>query len=254
MLVVIPTYDEAENVLAVLERIHRSAPGVHVLVVDDRSPDGTGDRVREYARHRTDTFLETGRAKTGLGTAYRTGFGWALARDYDAIVQMDADLSHPPEQIPALVAALVDHDVAVGSRYVEGGRVDDWKRSRRLVSRAGNRYVRIVLRLPVSDATAGFKAWRRQALIGIGAVESTSNGYCFQIENTWRASRLGLRIAELPITFMDRDAGESKMSGKIALEAVTRVLAWRLGELSGCRPARVSPGSRTASDERMRVR
>ncbi|MEP7092246.1 MAG: polyprenol monophosphomannose synthase, partial [Nocardioidaceae bacterium] len=170
--------------------------------------------------------------KTGLGAAYRAGFGRALAGDYEAIVQMDADLSHPPERLPALLAALHDADMAIGSRYVHGGGVRSWKLGRRAISRGGNLYVRIVLGMPVHDATAGFKAFRREALEQIGAVDSESDGYCFQIENTWRASRLGLRITEVPITFQDRTLGQSKMSGDIVREAMLRVLTWRWREIT----------------------
>jgi dolichol-phosphate mannosyltransferase len=167
-----------------------------------------------------------------LGAAYRAGFSWALAGSYDAIVQMDADLSHPPERVPALLAALEHADVAIGSRYVRGGGVRNWPLRRRAISRGGNLYVRLVLGIPVHDATAGFKAFRRHALESIGAVQSESNGYCFQIENTWRANRLGLRIAEVPITFTDRALGTSKMTSDIVREAMVRVLTWRWRELA----------------------
>jgi membrane protein DedA with SNARE-associated domain/membrane-associated phospholipid phosphatase len=241
-VVVIPTYNEAGNVGHVLERVRAVAPDVDILVVDDNSPDGTAAIVTAesgYAEqahsYREDlsgrVFLLSRTAKDGLGSAYRAGFAWALTRGYDVVVQMDADLSHPPERIPALLDALDQADVAVGSRYILGGGVDNWARSRRFISRAGNLYVRLVLGLPVHDTTAGFKAFRRDALERIGAVESSSNGYCFQVENTWRAVRLGLRVSEVPITFTDRTVGTSKMSGHIVAEALTRVLVWRLGEL-----------------------
>jgi dolichol-phosphate mannosyltransferase len=226
-LVVIPTYDEADNIVAVLDRVRRAAPQADVLVVDDLSPDGTGDLVRGYARTDSAVHLLVGSGKAGLGAAYRTGFRWALDRGYAAVVQMDADLSHPPERVPALLEGLEDHDVVVGSRYVAGGAVSHWPWSRRLVSRGGNAYARLVLGLPVHDVTAGFKAFRRDALVTIGALDSVSDGYCFQVENTWQAARSGLRIAEVPITFVDRTQGESKMSAAIALEAMRRVLVWR---------------------------
>lgn len=226
-LVVIPTYDEAENIAEVLDRVLAAAPGADVLVVDDNSPDGTADLVAAHPefRHRVHLLVRPGKA--GLGAAYRAGFAWALQRGYAAVVQMDADLSHPPERVPALVAALDGYDVAVGSRYVRGGGVRNWTLSRRLISRLGNVYVALVLGLPVRDATAGFKAFRAAALAEIGAVSSHSNGYCFQIENTWQAVRHGLRVTEVPITFTDRTRGQSKMSGAIVLEAVLRVLVWR---------------------------
>lgn len=240
-VVVIPTYDEAANVTAVIDRARAAVPGVDVLVVDDSSPDGTAAIVRGHpawvadhdgARRGTGrVFLLSRAEKDGLGAAYRAGFAWALDHDYDVVVQMDADLSHPAERLPALLRALDGADVAVGSRYVPGGAVRNWSLRRRIISRGGNLYVRLVLGLPVHDATAGFKAFRRAALEEIGAVESASNGYCFQVENTWRAVRLGLRVAEVPITFTDRTQGTSKMTGSIVTEAVTRVLAWRWDEL-----------------------
>ncbi len=230
-IVVIPTYNESETITAILDAVLTEVPGVEVLVVDDDSPDGTAGLVCGHPQYAHRVHLLGRMQKEGLGAAYRAGFLWALERGYDAIVQMDADFSHPPARITALLSALQDADVAIGSRYVSGGGVRDWPLSRRVISRAGNIYVRLVLRLPVRDATAGFKAFRRDALIEIGAVESKSNGYCFQVENTWRASRVGLRIIEVPITFTDRRLGESKMSRAIVGEALLRVLQWRWWEL-----------------------
>jgi dolichol-phosphate mannosyltransferase len=230
-LVVVPTYDEAGNIDRLLDRVRRVLPDAHLLVVDDASPDGTADLVRTRADFGDFVFLLERDGKQGLGAAYRDGFAWAIDRGYPTVVQMDADLSHPPERLPALVAALDDADVAVGSRYVRGGGVRNWAPHRRLISRLGNLYVALVLALGIRDATAGFKAFRREALLAIGATESTSEGYCFQIENAWRARREGLRVVEVPITFTDRTVGASKMSGSIVTEAVLRVLGWRLGEL-----------------------
>lgn len=230
-IVVIPTYDEADNIRTVIDRVRYAAPGVDVLVVDDNSPDGTADIVEGHPGYLDHVFLLRHGEKAGLGAAYRAGFHWALNWHYDIVVQMDADLSHPPEQVPALIAALDDTDLAVGSRYVAGGGISDWSWRRRLISRAGNTYVRLVLRLPVHDTTAGFKAFRSQALEQIGATEATSEGYCFQIENTWRATRLGLRLTEVPITFTDRIAGTSKMSSAIVAEALGQVLMWRWVEV-----------------------
>jgi dolichol-phosphate mannosyltransferase len=230
-IVVIPTYNEADNIRTVIDRVRSAAPSVTILVVDDNSPDGTGDLVRGHPDHLHQVFLLPHGQKAGLGAAYRAGFRWALDGGYDAVVQMDADLSHPPERIAALLSALDTADVAIGSRYVTGGGITQWTWSRRLISRAGNAFVRAVLGLPVHDTTAGFKAFRREALEQIAATESTSDGYCFQVENTWRASRLALRVVEVPITFTDRALGTSKMSGGIVLEAVLRVLAWRWREI-----------------------
>ncbi len=231
-IVIVPTYNEAEGITIMLDTLLHRAPDVDVLVVDDNSPDGTAKLVIAHPEYRRRLHLLSRIQKDGLGAAYRAGFGWALAGPYDAIVQMDADLSHPPERVPALLAALEHADVAIGSRYVRGGGVHNWPWSRRAISRGGNIYVRLVLGLSVHDATAGFKAFRREALESIGAVHSESNGYCFQIENTWRASRLGLRIEEVPITFTDRAVGTSKMTSAIVREAMLRVLTWRWRELS----------------------
>lgn len=236
-IVVIPTYNEALGVETVLDAVLESAPDADILVVDDNSPDGTGLLVQAHPAHGRRIFLLSRAEKDGLGAAYRAGFAWAVDRTYDVIVQMDADLSHPPARIPALVEALDTAEVAIGSRYVHGGGVRNWSLQRRLISWAGNTYVRTVLRLDVRDATAGFRAFRRDSLLRLGALESQSNGYSFQIENTWRASRIGLTTTEVPITFTDRTVGQSKMSGAIVREAVLRVLAWRWHELRGSRTA-----------------
>jgi dolichol-phosphate mannosyltransferase len=235
-LVVVPTYDEAANITELLDRVLAAAPGVDVLVVDDNSPDGTAGLVAAHPEIGRRVHLLVRPGKAGLGAAYRAGFTWALNRGYVAVVQMDADLSHPPERVPDLIAALEGHDVAVGSRYVRGGGVANWTLSRRAISRAGNVYVAAVLGLRVRDATAGFKAFRAPALVAIGAVSSQSNGYCFQIENTWQAVRHGLSVTEVPITFTDRTRGHSKMSGAIVLEAVLRVVGWRFREQQWGRP------------------
>jgi dolichol-phosphate mannosyltransferase len=231
VLVVVPTYDEAGNVDRLLDRVGRALPAAHVLVVDDASPDGTADLVRTRPEYASTVFLRERAGRHGLGAAYRDGFAWAIDHGYPTVVQMDADLSHPPEWLSALVSALDDADVAVGSRYVRGGQVRNWPAGRRLVSRFGNLYVALVLALGIRDATAGFKAFRREALLALGVTETSSEGYCFQIENAWRARRERLRVVEVPITFTDRTAGSSKMSGAIVGEAVLRVLRWRLTEL-----------------------
>jgi dolichol-phosphate mannosyltransferase len=231
-LVVIPTYNEVDGITTVLDAALAAMPGLTVLVVDDTSPDGTAELVRQHPAYGVRVHLLSRRTKDGLGAAYRTGFQWALDHGYDRIAQMDADLSHPPARLPALFAALDEHDVAVGSRYTKGGHIDNWSWSRRAISWGGNVYVRAVLGLPVRDATAGFKAFRKEALETIRAVTSESNGYCFQIENTWRAARRGLRLVEVPITFTDRTVGVSKMTRDIVVEAMVRVLGWRWREVA----------------------
>jgi dolichol-phosphate mannosyltransferase len=228
-VVVIPTYNEAESIEELLDALRRTAPDVDVLVVDDGSPDGTADIVR---RHGTAHLLSRDR-KSGLGDAYRAGFAWALRRGYRIVAQMDADLSHPPERLGALITALTNADVAVGSRYVRGGGIDAWTWLRRLISAWGNLFARVVLGLRVHDATAGYKAFRRSALIEIGVLDSTSDGYCFQIENAWRSEQNGLRVTEVPIRFTDRTQGASKMSSRIVVEALLRVVQWRIRKLVG---------------------
>ena len=226
-LIVVPTYDEIENIDDLIDAVLAAVPRAHVLVVDDNSPDGTGDRVAARTELGRRVHLLRRPGKAGLGTAYRAGFTWALDHGYDQVVQMDADFSHPPGSVPGLLDALADADLVVGSRYVPGGRVVNWSWTRRMISWLGNLYVRVVLGLPVRDATAGFKAYRAATLGEIGVLGSQSNGYCFQVENTWQAVRRGLRVVEVPIVFTDRAKGHSKMSGRIVLEAVVRVLGWR---------------------------
>lgn len=228
-VVVVPTYDEAENVARLVDEITAAAPYADVLVVDDNSPDGTADVVRSHPSYGKALHLLERPGKAGLGAAYRAGFAWALEHGYDRIAQMDADFSHPPARLDALFRTLDDADVAVGSRYVPGGGVSNWDWRRRLLSWGGNLYVRLLLRTGVHDNTAGFKGFRRDALETIGALGSESNGYGFQIENAWRAAQAGLRVREVPITFTDRVAGTSKMSGAIAREALVKVLLWRFG-------------------------
>ena len=240
-LIVIPTYNEALTITPLIEAVIAATPAAEILVVDDNSPDGTADLVRAHPWFMDQVHLLSRRKKEGLGAAYRAGFRWAREAGYDVVVQMDADFSHPPAKIPELLAALDDADVSIGSRYVDGGGIANWPWHRRLISWAGNTYVRLILGLPVRDATAGFKAYRIEALIRLGALEAASNGYCFQIENTWRACRLGMRVVEVPITFTDRTEGTSKMTGSIVREALIRVLFWRIGELRATKaPAHVT--------------
>ncbi len=226
-LVVVPTYNERGSITMLLTRLAEEVPWADVLVVDDASPDGTAELVGDHAGHGTSIHLLEREVKDGLGAAYRAGFAWGLDRGYDVLVQMDADLSHRPDQVPALVAALDRADVVVGSRYVVGGSVTEWGLRRRLLSRGGNVYARLVLGLSTHDTTSGFKAFRATALRRIAVTSSSSNGYCFQIESTWRAERAHLRVVEVPITFDDRSAGESKMTPGVVCEALSRVWVWR---------------------------
>lgn len=227
----VPTYNEADNVVRLLDTLGSLVPYAEVLIVDDGSPDGTGSLVKAHPSYGERVHLLERPGKAGLGAAYRAGFGWAVEHGYDRIAQMDADFSHPVVRLDALFRALDDADVAVGSRYVSGGGVANWDWRRRLLSWGGNLYVRLVLGTGVKDNTAGFKAFRRDALEAIGVLDSASNGYSFQIENTWRAAQAKLRVTEVPIVFTDRVAGTSKMSGSIAREALLRVLMWRFGEV-----------------------
>jgi dolichol-phosphate mannosyltransferase len=244
-LVVVPTYDEAEVVEQFLDDVlvATEALGAQVLVVDDSSPDGTGDLVRSHPDFGGRVQLLSRSTKDGLGAAYRAGFAWAIEHGHDVVVQIDADGSHPVDRIPVMVASLARHDLVIGSRYVFGGATENWPTSRRLLSTSANRYVRLVLGLRTRDATAGFRAWRTSALVDLDILGTVSSGYCFQIESTWRAERAGARVVERPITFVERRAGASKMTGDIAVEALTAVLRWKLGEIvRGWRAAPVGTG------------
>jgi GT2 family glycosyltransferase len=227
-LAVVPTYNESPSVAELVRRALAADSRLEVLVVDDGSPDGTADLVSELRRDEPRLHLLERAAKQGLGAAYRAGFEWGLSRGYDVLLEIDADLSHPPERIPVLLDALRTADVAIGSRYVPGGRTVNWSRARAALSRAGNRYVRLALHLPVNDATAGFRAYRGMVLRTVGLESVQSNGYCFQVEMAHRAWQEGFRLAEVPITFTDRVAGESKMDGRIVAEALVRVTGWAL--------------------------
>ena len=225
-VVVIPTYNEAGSIEKVLERVLAADPRVEAVVVDDGSPDGTAALVRAVAAADERVHLLERGAKQGLGAAYRAGFAWGLERGYDAMVEMDADLSHPPERLPALLDGLDRADLVIGSRYVRGGRTVNWSPLRRAISRGGNAYVRLALRLPVHDATAGYRAYRRAVLETLPVEAVQSNGYCFQVEMAHRTWQEGFRVLEIPITFTDRTAGVSKMSRQIVAEALWRVTLW----------------------------
>ncbi|MGH3980656.1 MAG: polyprenol monophosphomannose synthase [Pseudonocardiaceae bacterium] len=235
-LVVVPTYDERQNLASVLRRLHATVPEADALVVDDDSPDGTGELADELAADdgRVSVLHRTGKA--GLGAAYVAGFRWALARDYGVIVEMDADGSHAPEDLPRLLDALTgdlpdgggEADLVLGSRYVPGGQVLNWPRYRELLSRAGNLYSKIALGVGIDDITSGFRAYRRAVLESVPLGVVASQGYCFQVDLTWRTVRAGFRVVEVPITFTERERGASKMSGGIVREALWRVTRWGL--------------------------
>jgi dolichol-phosphate mannosyltransferase len=233
MMVVIPTYDEHENLGPIVRRVHESVPTAKVLVVDDNSPDGTGklaDRMSEEdsrisVLHRT--------AKDGLGAAYLAGFADVLRGDHQVVVQMDADGSHPPETLPAMLERLADADLVLGSRYVPGGTVVNWPRHRELLSRAGNLYSGMALGMRIKDMTAGFRVFRREALAELVRAGVTSQGYCFQIDMARRAVGKGFRVVEVPITFTEREYGDSKMNGSIVREALWKVTRWAVASRLG---------------------
>jgi dolichol-phosphate mannosyltransferase len=227
-LVVIPTFNEAESVEEVLDRVLRADPRVDVLVVDDGSPDGTAKLVLARAEGQPRIHLMERSGKQGLGAAYRAGFAWGLERGYAALVEMDADLSHPPDRLPALLDGLGSADLVIGSRYVPGGRTVNWSRLREAISRGGNAYVRLALRMPVHDCTAGYRAYRREVLEALPVEAVQSNGYCFQVEMAHRTWQEGFRVVEVPITFTERVSGVSKMSRQIVAEALWRVTLWPL--------------------------
>lgn len=232
VLVVVPTYDERENLEPVLRRVHAAAPDVHVLVVDDDSPDGTGELADELAAADPRVHVLHRTQKAGLGAAYVAGFEWAMQRGYDVLIEMDADGSHAPEDLPRLIGALgpagTPPEVVVGSRYVPGGRVVNWPWHRQMLSRGANVYSKVALGVPVNDSTAGFRVYRADVLAALDLHSIASQGYCFQVDLTWRAVEAGYAVVELPITFTDREAGESKMSGSIVREALLRVTKWGL--------------------------
>lgn len=230
VVMVVPTYNEADNLAWVVARLRRAEPGVDVLVVDDGSPDGTGDLADELAAADPQVHVLHRTEKAGLGAAYLHGFAWALERGYDVIGEMDADGSHQPEQLGRLLEALHDADLVLGSRWVAGGTVVNWPLGRLALSRGGNLYVRLLLGLPVHDATGGYRLFRRETLekIDLAGVEST--GYVFQTDLVARTLRAGLTVREVPIEFVERVRGASKMSGAVAAESMRRVTRWGLQE------------------------
>jgi dolichol-phosphate mannosyltransferase len=226
VLVIVPTYDEAENLEGVITRLRAAVPEAHVLVADDASPDGTGRIADRLAAADDHVHVLHRPGKAGLGAAYLAGFRWGSDRGFDVLVEMDADGSHRPEELPRLLDALRDADLVLGSRWVPGGRVLNWPRSRMVLSRGGNTYVRVALGLPLRDATGGFRAFRRSTLDKLALDDVASQGYCFQVDLAWRALQHGNRVVEVPITFVERERGISKMNGAIVREALWRVSAW----------------------------
>jgi dolichol-phosphate mannosyltransferase len=235
ILVAIPTYNEAQSVGKIVGRVRAAVPDAHVLVIDDGSPDGTGEIADRMAAVDDQVHVLHRTAKRGLGAAYVAGFRWALERGYGTVVEMDADGSHQPEELPRLLAALHHADLVLGSRYIAGGRVENWPRRREALSRGGNAYTRLLLGVALRDATGGYRAIRADALRSLDLNDVASQGYCFQVDLAWRAVQADLRVVEVPITFVEREEGRSKMSGAIVREALWRVTQWgiqhRLGQL-----------------------
>lgn len=225
-LIISPTYNEVKNIQSLVEQIFKLDPSYHLLIIDDNSPDGTAEKVKELKSVFDNLHLEERPGKAGLGTAYLFGFNWALKNGYDAVVQMDADLSHDPNDVPRLISQLKNHDLIIGSRYVEGVSVVNWPIRRLILSYGANIYSSFITGMPINDGTGGFKAWNISLLQKIELKKVRSQGYSFQIEMNFRAWRLGARIKEEPIIFVDRTIGESKMSKTIMYEAIWMV--WRL--------------------------
>jgi dolichol-phosphate mannosyltransferase len=225
-LVIIPTYNELENIARIVSRTRKAVPAAHVLIADDNSPDGTGKLADEISSGDDHVHVMHRLGKEGLGAAYLAGFEWGLNAGYDVLVEMDADGSHQPEQLPRLLAALTDADLVLGSRWVKGGEVVNWPKSREALSRGGNLWTRIMLGIPLRDATGGFRAFRRETLLGLGLDNVASAGYCFQVDLAWRALKGGFRVVEVPITFIEREYGASKMSKRIVIEALLLTTLW----------------------------
>lgn len=224
--VLIPTYNERENLPIAVRGVRSAVPTADVVVLDDASPDGTGAVADALAAEDPQVHVIHRAGKEGLGAAYLAGFRWALDQGYDAVVEMDADGSHRPEHLPSLLAAAADADAVIGSRWVSGGKVVNWPVHRKALSVGGNLYVKVLLGMPVNDATAGFRVYRADALRRMGLEDVASQGYCFQTDLTWRAVRSGLTVVEVPITFVEREVGASKMSRDIMTESLRRITGW----------------------------
>jgi dolichol-phosphate mannosyltransferase len=230
VLVIIPTYNEAENIKPIVERVRSSVPEAHLLIADDNSPDGTGKLADELAATDDHVHVLHRKGKEGLGAAYLAGFRWGIDEGYGVLVEMDADGSHQPEELPRLLTALKGADLVLGSRWISGGRVVNWPKSREFLSRGGSTYSRLMLGVPIRDVTGGYRAFRKETLEGLGMDEVASAGYCFQVDLAWRAHKKGFNVVEVPITFVERERGDSKMSRNIVVEALWRVTTWGMSD------------------------
>lgn len=226
VLVIVPTYNERESLPLIVAGIKQAEPNVHILIADDNSPDGTGEVADSLSSKDQNVFVLHRKAKAGLGAAYLDAFGWAKSQGYDVVVEMDADGSHRPIDLTKILDALAINDVVLGSRWVKQGKVVNWAKSREVLSRGGNLYTRMWLGIPLHDATGGFRAYRISALDVMNIDQVESQGYCFQVDMAWRAVKANLRVAEVPITFVERELGESKMDSSIVKEALWRVTQW----------------------------
>ena len=244
IVVIIPTFNECESLAAIVARVRNSVPEADILVIDDNSPDGTGDIADGLAAIDPNLHVMHRLGKEGLGAAYLAGFSWALQNDYAVVVEMDADGSHQPEQLPRLLTALRGADLVLGSRWIAGGGTENWSKSREILSRGGNFYTRTMLGVPLRDATGGYRAFRADTLRKLDLHNVASQGYCFQVDLAWRAVQRGLIVTEVPITFVERAVGTSKMSQRIVVEALWRVTVWGFDD-------RVTRFRRTAQKKRL---
>lgn len=233
ILVIVPTYNERDSLPLIIQRIRACVPQAHILIVDDNSPDGTGAIADALATADPQVRVLHRFSKEGLGAAYIAGFRWGLDEGFDVLVEMDADGSHQPEQLPRLLSALREADLVLGSRWVSGGGTKNWSKGREVLSRGGNLYTRTMLGVPIYDATGGYRAFRADTLRGIELHTVQSQGYCFQVDLAWRAVQRGFTVTEVPITFVERAIGTSKMSRAIVAEALWRVTQWGVAERAG---------------------
>jgi len=246
-LVIVPTYNERDNLPLIIERILAASPHTDVLVVDDNSPDGTGLLADELAAQHPEVNVLHRAVKDGLGGAYLAGFRWGLDKGYWALVEMDADGSHHPEELPRMIELLAGHDLVMGSRWVPGGQVENWPLQRKILSKGGNLYTRIALGIDVRDATGGYRVFSADALRRINLDGVASQGYCFQVDLLWRALQVGLRVVETPITFTERIHGVSKMSGNIVSESLLRVTRWGIRRRARALVGYITPAEKLPS-------